>query len=188
MILVVETDATQAVVAAATGLPKDAAKIHNHLPGGGSGHRLEPDGTLLAVRIAQQVDGPVKVVWSRKEDIQHDMYRPYCYDRLSAGLDANGRPVAWPHRIAGSSVMARYVPPLFPRPPSGTASVRPTTSSSSKASWTSWPLQHARISSPIDVCCWVIIPVLSARLEYLQVTSLSQRGSAGGHPPGSIAS
>jgi isoquinoline 1-oxidoreductase subunit beta len=59
------------------------------------------------------VDGPVKVVWSREEDIQHDMYRPYYYDRLSAGLDVNGRPVAWTHRIAGSSVMARYVPPLF---------------------------------------------------------------------------
>jgi isoquinoline 1-oxidoreductase beta subunit len=53
------------------------------------------------------------VVWSREEDIQHDMYRPYYYDRLSAGLDAGGKPVAWTHRIAGSSVVARYIPPLF---------------------------------------------------------------------------
>jgi isoquinoline 1-oxidoreductase beta subunit len=53
------------------------------------------------------------VVWSREEDIQHDMYRPYYYDRLSAGLDAAGKPVAWTHRIAGSSIFARYVPPLF---------------------------------------------------------------------------
>ena len=68
---------------------------------------------VLAVKIAQQVDGPVKVVWSREEDIQHDMYRPYYYDRLSAGLDAEGKPVAWTHRISGSSVMARYDPPLF---------------------------------------------------------------------------
>jgi isoquinoline 1-oxidoreductase beta subunit len=59
------------------------------------------------------VDGPVKVVWSREEDIQHDMYRPYYYDRLSAGLDANGKPTAWTHRIAGSSIVARYIPPLF---------------------------------------------------------------------------
>jgi isoquinoline 1-oxidoreductase subunit beta len=104
---------TQAVVAEITGLPKDAVRIHNQLLGGGFGRRLEADGTALAVRIAQQIAGPVKVVWSREEDIQHDMYRPYYYDRLSAGLDGNGMPIAWTHRIAGSSVMARYVPPLF---------------------------------------------------------------------------
>jgi isoquinoline 1-oxidoreductase beta subunit len=104
---------TQAMVAEFTGLPKDAVRIHNHLLGGGFGRRLDADGTLLAVKIARQVDGPVKVVWSREEDIQHDMYRPYYYDRLSAGLDANGKPVAWTHRVCGSSIFARYVPQLF---------------------------------------------------------------------------
>ncbi|MCA0011989.1 molybdopterin-dependent oxidoreductase [Mesorhizobium sp. B292B1B] len=102
---------TQSQVAELTGLPKDAIKIHNHLIGGGFGRRLEPDGTILAVKIARHVDGPVKVIWSREEDIQHDMYRPYYLDRLSAGLDVAGKPVAWTHRIAGSSVMARYYPP-----------------------------------------------------------------------------
>jgi isoquinoline 1-oxidoreductase subunit beta len=104
---------TQEVIAQITGLPKDSIKIHNHLLGGGFGRRLEPDGSILAVKIAQQVDGPVKVVWSREEDIQHDMYRPYYYDRLSAALDATGKPVAWTHRIVGSSIVARYIPPLF---------------------------------------------------------------------------
>jgi isoquinoline 1-oxidoreductase subunit beta len=104
---------TQTVVAELTGLSKDAIMVHNHLLGGGFGRRLEADGTLLAVRIAQHVNGPVKVIWSREEDIQHDMYRPTYYDRLSAGLDASGKPVAWIHRVAGSSVVARYVPPLF---------------------------------------------------------------------------
>jgi isoquinoline 1-oxidoreductase beta subunit len=104
---------TQSQVAELTGLPTDAIKIHNHLIGGGFGRRLEPDGTILAVKIARHVDGPVKVIWSREEDIQHDMYRPYYLDRLSAGLDAAGKPVAWTHRIAGSSVMARYYPPYF---------------------------------------------------------------------------
>jgi isoquinoline 1-oxidoreductase beta subunit len=102
---------TQSQVAELTGLPIDAIKIHNHLIGGGFGRRLEPDGTILAVKIAKHVDGPLKVIWSREEDIQHDMYRPYYLDRLSAGLDATGKPVAWRHRIAGSSVMARYYPP-----------------------------------------------------------------------------
>jgi isoquinoline 1-oxidoreductase beta subunit len=104
---------TQSLVAELTGLPRDAIKIHNHLIGGGFGRRLEADGTVLAVKIAKQVDGPVKVIWSREEDIQHDMYRPYYFDRLSAGLDAAGKPVAWTHRIAGSSIAARYIPFWF---------------------------------------------------------------------------
>jgi isoquinoline 1-oxidoreductase beta subunit len=104
---------TQSLVAELTGLPKAAIKIHNHLIGGGFGRRLEADGTVLAVKIAKHVDGPVKVIWSREEDIQHDMYRPYYFDRLSAGLDAAGKPVAWTHRIAGSSIAARYIPFWF---------------------------------------------------------------------------
>ena len=104
---------TQSLVVELTGLPRDAIKIHNHLIGGGFGRRLEADGTVLAVKIAKHVDGPVKVIWSREEDIQHDMYRPYYFDRLSAGLDAAGQPVAWTHRIAGSSIAARYIPYWF---------------------------------------------------------------------------
>jgi len=103
----------QAVAAQVAGLPKEKVQVHNHLIGGGFGRRLEVDGIARAVAVAKQVDGPVKVVYSREEDIQHDMYRPYYYDRFSAGLDAQGRPVAWTHRIAGSSIMARYFPAGF---------------------------------------------------------------------------
>lgn len=104
---------TQSLAAEITGLPKQAVKLHNQLLGGSFGRRLEADGSVLAVKVAQQVDGPVKVMWSREEDIQHDMYRPCYFDRLSAGLDANGKPVAWTHRIAGSSIYARYLPLIF---------------------------------------------------------------------------
>jgi isoquinoline 1-oxidoreductase beta subunit len=103
----------QAAAAKTAGLPLDKVVVHNHLLGGGFGRRLEVDGVVRAVQIAQQVDGPVKVVWTREEDIQHDMYRPYWLDRLSAGLDAHGMPVAWIHRFAGSSVIARWLPPAF---------------------------------------------------------------------------
>jgi isoquinoline 1-oxidoreductase beta subunit len=103
----------QAVAAKTAGLPLDNVVVHNHLIGGGFGRRLEVDGVIRAVDIAKQVDGPVKVVWTREEDIQHDMYRPYFFDRISAGLDEKGRPVAWNHRFAGSSVIARWVPPAF---------------------------------------------------------------------------
>jgi isoquinoline 1-oxidoreductase subunit beta len=103
----------QAMAAKAAGLPPEKVTVHNHLIGGGFGRRLEADGAVRAVEIAKQVDGPVKVVWTREEDIQHDMYRPYWFDRLSGGLDDQGRPVAWINRYAGSSVVARWLPPGF---------------------------------------------------------------------------
>jgi isoquinoline 1-oxidoreductase subunit beta len=103
----------QATAATTAGLPLDKVVVHNHVIGGGFGRRLESDGIARAVQIAQQVDGPVKVVWTREEDIQHDMYRPYFLDRMSAGLDEKGMPVAWNHRFAGSSILARYLPPAF---------------------------------------------------------------------------
>jgi isoquinoline 1-oxidoreductase beta subunit len=102
---------TQAAVMKLTGLTREQVRIHNHLLGGGFGRRLECDGTLRAVQIAQQVRGPVQVIWTREEDIQHDMYRPYYYDRISAAVDAQGKPLAWSHRIVGSSIVARYFPP-----------------------------------------------------------------------------
>jgi isoquinoline 1-oxidoreductase subunit beta len=103
----------QATAAKTTGLPVDQVVVHNHLLGGGFGRRLEVDGVTRAVQIAMHVDGPVKVVWTREEDIQHDMYRPYWFDRISGGLDEKGKPVAWDHRFAGSSVIARWLPPAF---------------------------------------------------------------------------
>jgi isoquinoline 1-oxidoreductase beta subunit len=106
---------TQNAAAKLTGLPRDKVRVHNHLLGGGFGRRLEVDFVVRAVEIAKHVAGPVKVVWTREEDIQHDMYRPYYYDRIAAGLDASGRPVAWTHRVTGSSIMARVTSELFPK-------------------------------------------------------------------------
>ena len=103
----------QTRAAKVAGLPPEKVIVHNHLIGGGFGRRLESDGAERAVEIAKQVDGPVKVVWTREEDIQHDMYRPYWFDRLSAGLDKDGKPIAWNNRFAGSSVVARWLPPGF---------------------------------------------------------------------------
>jgi isoquinoline 1-oxidoreductase beta subunit len=103
----------QAMAAKAAGLPVEKVIIHNHLIGGGFGRRLEADGAVRAVEIAKQVDGPVKLVWTREEDIQHDMYRPYWVDRVAAGLDKDGKPIAWSNRFAGSSVIARWLPPAF---------------------------------------------------------------------------
>jgi isoquinoline 1-oxidoreductase subunit beta len=103
----------RATTAEVTGLPLEKVTVHNYLLGGGFGRRLEHDYVTQAVRIAKHVDGPVKVVWTREEDIQHDAYRPYYLDRIAAGLDARGTPIAWTHRIVGPSIIARWAPPAF---------------------------------------------------------------------------
>ena len=103
---------TQAIAAQVTGLPLEKVIVHSHLIGGGFGRRLEVDYIAKAVRIAQKVDGPVKVIWTREEDIQQALYRPFYFDRFAASL-SNGRITAWSHRIAGSSIMARWLPPAF---------------------------------------------------------------------------
>jgi len=103
----------QAAAAEVTGFPLEKVVVHNHLLGGGFGRRLEVDYVTQAVRIAKQVDAPVKVVWTREEDVQHDVYRPYYYDRIAAGLDPRGTPVVWTHRIVGPAIVARFLPPAF---------------------------------------------------------------------------
>src|ERR1700686_3373300 len=93
---------------AALGLKPEQIRLHSHLIGGGFGRRLEGGGIVLAARIARHVQGPVRALWSREEDIQHDRYRPYYVDRLSASLDARGMPVAWRQTMAGAGLWALY--------------------------------------------------------------------------------
>jgi len=103
----------QGTVAKLTGLPVDKVTVHNHLIGGGFGRRLEPDMALAAVRVAQHLDGePVKVVWTREEDIQHDVYRPAYRDTIAATL-SGGKVAAFKYKVTGSSVIARWLPPAF---------------------------------------------------------------------------
>jgi isoquinoline 1-oxidoreductase subunit beta len=103
----------QQTTAALTGLPIEKITVHNHLIGGGFGRRLEPDMALNAVRIAQQMKGvPVKVVWTREEDIQQDIFRPIYRNVISASL-AGGKVAAWKYKVCGASIMARWLPPAF---------------------------------------------------------------------------
>ncbi|WP_027553867.1 xanthine dehydrogenase family protein molybdopterin-binding subunit [Bradyrhizobium sp. Cp5.3] len=102
----------QAEAAKAAGLPVDKVIVNNHLLGGGFGRKLEPDMVITAVKIAKQVDYPVKVIWTREEDIQHDVYRPVYRDQISASL-VDGKVAAWKYKVAGSAVLARWLPPAF---------------------------------------------------------------------------
>jgi isoquinoline 1-oxidoreductase subunit beta len=102
----------QSEAAKAAGLPVEKVIANNHLLGGGFGRKLEPDMVVKAVRIAKQVDGPVKVVWTREEDIQQDVYRPVYRDTIAATL-SDGKIVGWKYKISGSAVLARWLPPAF---------------------------------------------------------------------------
>jgi len=102
----------QSEAAKAVGLPVEKVTVYNHLLGGGFGRKLEPDMVISAVRIAKQVDGPVKVVWTREEDIQHDIYRPVYRDTIAATL-SGGKIVGWKYKIAGAAILARWLPPAF---------------------------------------------------------------------------
>jgi isoquinoline 1-oxidoreductase beta subunit len=103
----------QGAAAKVAGIPVEKVKVHNYYLGGGFGRRLEVDYVIQAVAFAKLAKGPVKFIWTREEDIQHDMFRPYYVDRLSARLDDKGRIGAWFHRVTGSSIMARFAPPAM---------------------------------------------------------------------------
>lgn len=98
------------VAAEAAGVPLANVRVHNYFLGGGFGRRLETDYVSQAVLIGKQVRGPVKVVWSRAEDLQHDYYRGLNHSRVTVSLDAAGKPLAWRHRLAGPNIMARFLP------------------------------------------------------------------------------
>ena len=100
-------------VARVTGLKPESITVHNQLMGGAFGRRLDVDSIEQAAAIAHLVPYPVKLVWSREEDVTQDMFRPAYRDTLSAGLDAQGRITGWTHKTAGSSVTARYDPGDF---------------------------------------------------------------------------
>jgi len=99
----------QQVVARIVGLPPAKVQIHTMLAGGSFGRRATPDSDVAgeAAAIAKAIGGdkPVKLVWTREDDLQGGRYRPLYVHRLRAGLDAQGNIVGWEHRIVGQSIV-----------------------------------------------------------------------------------
>jgi isoquinoline 1-oxidoreductase subunit beta len=100
----------QGVGAGIGGVPSEKVMVHTTYLGGGFGRRFELDFIREALEASKATGAPVKVIWSREDDIQNSLYRPASYHRLQAGLDAGGQPVAWTHRIVAPSIMARIFP------------------------------------------------------------------------------
>jgi isoquinoline 1-oxidoreductase subunit beta len=96
----------RAAAAKVAQLPPEKVKINTTLLGGGFGRRANPasDFIVEAVHVAKVAKAPVKVVWTREDDLAGGWYRPKWHDRFVAGLDAEGNPVAWTHTIVGQSI------------------------------------------------------------------------------------
>jgi isoquinoline 1-oxidoreductase beta subunit len=102
--------ATQQTAMQLTGLPEEKVKVHSTYLGGGFGRRSEQDFITDAVECSMAAGKPVKVIWTREDDIMHDQYRPATYNQLRGGVDASGKIIAWQHRIAGPSILSRVFP------------------------------------------------------------------------------
>ena len=94
-----------------TGLPREKITLHTTFLGGGFGRRAYNDFVLEAVETSRAVGKPVKLIWTRAEDMQHSMYRPSTYNELTAALGDDGMPVAWKHHIVGPSILS-YLPSI----------------------------------------------------------------------------
>ena len=104
-----QTD-TQATAARIAGLTPEQVLVHTTFLGGGFGRRSEMDFVVDAVELSKATGAPVKVIWTREDDIQHDFYRPATYNRLVGGIDRHGKLLAWQHQIVGPSILARRFP------------------------------------------------------------------------------
>jgi isoquinoline 1-oxidoreductase beta subunit len=91
-------------------MPVEDVQVHVTLLGGGFGRKSKPDFIVEAALLAKESGKPVKVVWSREDDIQHDYFHTVAAQHLEGGLDASGKVTAWLHRTAFPSIMATFVP------------------------------------------------------------------------------
>lgn len=101
---------TRRLAAQITGLPLERITVHTTFLGGGFGRRSQTDFVADAVQVSKAVGRPVKVVYTREDDMHAGWYRPVAYNAFSAALDADGWPTAWVHRIASPSILATMGP------------------------------------------------------------------------------
>ncbi|MFZ5446610.1 MAG: molybdopterin cofactor-binding domain-containing protein [Myxococcota bacterium] len=92
------------------GVPLERVKVHQTWVGGGFGRRISQDYVLEAAEVSKAIGAPVKVVWTREDDLRHSPYRPAALHRVRGALDAQGRPLAWHHRVASQSIIDQVIP------------------------------------------------------------------------------
>ena len=101
--------ATRDLVAKRLGIPVADVTVHVTLLGGGFGRKSKPDYGIEAALLSQAMDGkPVKVTWTREDDLHHSYFHTVSVEHLEAGVDARGRPVAWLHRSVAPTIMSTF--------------------------------------------------------------------------------
>jgi isoquinoline 1-oxidoreductase beta subunit len=100
----------QAAAAQAAGLNPEQVNVHTTFLGGGFGRRLEVDFIPAAVEASKAVGKPVKLLWTREDDMTHDAYRPPAFDQVAGAFDAEGKLIAWKLHLVGPSITARMFP------------------------------------------------------------------------------
>jgi isoquinoline 1-oxidoreductase beta subunit len=144
-------------MAAAKALGIDAEKVtvHQLLLGGGFGRRLEVDYVAQTAAIAKAADGvPVQVLWSREQDLQHDFYRPACAARFKAGLDAQGRVVAWQNVSVGQAIVPQVLARTFGLPGGGPDKTTSEGAFDQPYEWPNARIAHEAVDLPLPVGFW----------------------------------
>jgi len=169
---------TSSVQAAAriTGLPAERITVHTLYLGGGFGRRSQTDFVEDAVHLSKATGRPVKVIYTREDDMRAGWYRPVTYNELAAGLDAQGWPVAWVHRIAGASIVEQFGP------------LRNGIDASSVEGAANLPYRvpnvHVTYAAPkLPVTTWWWRSVGSSQNAYITECFLDELARAGGHDP-----
>jgi isoquinoline 1-oxidoreductase beta subunit len=143
--------ATQNTASALTGLPIEKVEVMTMPAGGGFGLRGEQDPVVDAVSLSKTMNRPVKVIWTREDDFANDYFRPASQCRIKAGLDRDGRLIAWSHTVAAPSVMSRLMPEyvkdgIDPDAVSGVADM--------PYSFPNLLVNYVMVTSPVNVGFW----------------------------------
>lgn len=142
-------------VAKVLGIAADKVDLRVQLLGGGFGRRLEADYVAQAAAIARAMPGrPVQTIWSREEDTRHDFYRPACVSRFQAGLDADGKLVAWRNTSAGQAIMPNVLKRSFGLPGAGPDKTTSEGAFDQPYEWPNARIAHEIVDLPVPVGFW----------------------------------
>ncbi|HTT12925.1 MAG TPA: molybdopterin cofactor-binding domain-containing protein [Burkholderiaceae bacterium] len=143
--------------ARAAGVDSEKVTVHTPYLGGGFGRRFEVDVVVQAVTIARRVtDTPVQLIWSREEDMTHDVYRPMAAARMRAALDAKGNVASWYHRIVGQSCTGSLTARLLPAAASDLMKDKTTTEGAFDLPYAlpNRVVEHVLTHEPVPVGYW----------------------------------
>lgn len=148
-------DFARAAAAEALGIDQDKVRIVVTYLGSAFGRRLEVDFVAQAAALAKQVPGtPVRLIWSREDDLRHDFYRPACVARLRAGFDAHGEVVAWQHTSAGPAIVAGYMARTTGLPVVGPDKTTAEGAFDASYAFPNVRVSHVSVDTPVPVGFW----------------------------------